>query len=79
MMDDKKLELAARAASDAAIEFILGAVADYLEMDKEAGAAEIYALLAGERTVVVKGASERAFNAAAEILEPELFGKSEGG
>lgn len=66
------LEKACRCAANAAVEFLIEAAADYAAADKEAGMAELLALLEGQREAVVLGAKDKAFQAAAEILDPSL-------
>ena len=70
---DGDMERACRAGAEAAVAFILEVAADYVEADKEAGMAELVAILAGDREAVVLGAKERAFQAVAELVDPQRF------
>lgn len=72
-ISDGDLEKACRAAADASVAFILEVAAGYVEADKEVGIAELVAILAGDREAVVTGAKERAFQAVAELVDPERF------
>ncbi len=71
------LEKACRSAASAAVDFLIEAAADCAEADKEAGMAEFLALLEGQREAIVLGAKNKAFQAAAETLDPSL--KDAGG
>lgn len=64
------LEKACRGAASAAVDFLIEMAADYAEADKEAGMVEFLALLEGQREAVVLGAKDKAFQAAAETLDP---------
>lgn len=66
------LEKACRSAAGAAVDFLIEMAADYAEADKEAGMAELLALLAGQREAIVLGAKDKAFQAAAATLDPTL-------
>lgn len=66
------LEKACRSAAAAAVDFLIETAADYAEADREAGMAELLALLEGQREAVVLGAKDKAFQAAAETLDPTL-------
>lgn len=66
------LEKACRSAANAAVDFIIEMAVDYAEGDKEAGMAELLALLSGQREAVVLGAKDKAFQAAAETLDPSF-------
>ncbi len=68
----RNLEKACRSAANAAVDFIVELAAEYAEADKEAGMAELLALLEGQREATVVGAKDRAFQAAAEILDPSF-------
>lgn len=70
---EQKMEIACRKAAEAAVDFIIQIASEYAETDKEASMAELQAILLGHRQSVVLGAQERAFQAAAEELEPGLF------
>ena len=72
------LEKACRCAASAAVEFLIEMAADYAEADKEAGMSELLALLEGQREAVVLGAKDKAFQAAAETLDPSLRRDSGG-
>lgn len=72
-IQDSKLEKACRAAAEAAVGFLLEIAAEYVEADKEAGMAELAAILAGDREAVIAGAKVRAFQALAEEVDPERF------
>jgi len=66
------LEKACRGAANAAVDFLIEMAADYAESDKEAGMIEFLALLEGQREAAVLGAKNKAFQAAAETLDPSL-------
>ncbi len=66
------LEKACRSAAAAAVDFLIEMAADYAEADREAGMAELLALLEGQREAAVLGAKDKAFQAAAETLDPSL-------
>jgi len=67
------LEKACRSAAAAAVDFLIETAADYAEADKEAGMVEFLALLEGQREAVLLGAKDKAFQAAAEMLDPSLL------
>lgn len=66
------LEKACRSAANAAVDFLIEMAVDYAEADKKAGMSEFQALLEGQREAVVLGAKDKAFQAAAETLDPSL-------
>lgn len=75
---DKELETACRGAAEAAVNFLLEVAADYRKYDKQAGMVELVALLTGQREAVVLGATERAFQAIAEVADPQRFSAGGG-
>jgi len=71
------LEKACRSAAVAAVDFFVEMAADYADADKEAGMIEFLALLEGQREAAVLAAKGKAFQAAAETLDPS-FRDAEG-
>ena len=71
------MEAACKRGAAAAVDFLLEVASDYRGVDAQAGMMELTALLAGQREAVVAGATAKAFQAMAELLDPGMF--QEGG
>ena len=77
LVDYPKLQEACRKAANAAVDSIIEIALEYSAADKQAGMMELNAILIGQRAAVIARVTERAFQAAAETLDPDRFAAEE--
>lgn len=73
LIDDPKLQEACLKAANAAVDSIIEIASEYSAADEQAGMTELNAILIGQRAAVIARVTERAFQAAAETLDPDRF------
>ena len=77
LIDDPKLQEACLNAANAAVDSIIEIASEYSVADKQASMTELNAILIGQRAAVIARVTERAFQAAAETLDPDRFAAEE--